>query len=77
MKATTAGRMTLAQVRKLPATTEVEIAARALGSSRSASYEAIRNGRFPVKTIKVGHRIRVLTADLVRVLEGGGDAPAT
>jgi hypothetical protein len=39
--------MTLAQVRKLPATTEVEIAARALGSSRSASYEAIRTGASP------------------------------
>jgi Helix-turn-helix domain len=69
--------LTLAQVRKLPATTDVATAARALGFGRSTSYEAIRTGEFPVKTISVRGRVRVLTADLIRVLEGGGsDAPA-
>jgi hypothetical protein len=68
--------LTLSQVRRLPATIDVAVAAQALGYSRSHSYEAIRTGCFPVKTITVGRRIKVLTADLVRVLEGGGDAPA-
>lgn len=76
MRATAARGMTLTQIRKLPATIDVETAACALGHSRSASYEAIRTGRFPVRTIRVGHRIRVLTADLIRVLEGRDDAAA-
>ena len=65
---------TLREIRKWPPTVKVEVAARPLGISRSGAYEAIRTGKFPVKTIRVGHRIRVLTADLIRVLEGDGDA---
>jgi hypothetical protein len=62
--------LTLAQVRKLPATVDVGTAARALGISRAGLYEAIRAGQSPVKTISVKRRIVVLTADLTRVLEG-------
>jgi len=69
-------RLTLAQVRKLPATIDVAVAASALGIGRSTLYEAIRLGESPVKTIEVRRRVLVLTADLVRVLEGGSDAPA-
>lgn len=69
--------LTLAQVRKLPATVPVPVAAQALGIGRATLYEAIRCGESPVKTISVRGRIVVLTADLIRVLEGGGDrAPA-
>jgi hypothetical protein len=68
--------LTLAQVRKLPATVDVTTAARALGFGRSALYEAIRAGNSPVKTITVLTRTRVLTADLIRVLEGGDRAKA-
>ena len=50
--------------------------ARALGYSRTTLYEAIRRGESPVKTITVGRRIVVLTADLIRVLEGNGHAGA-
>ena len=68
--------LTLAQIRRWPPTCEVSAAAEALGFSRSTSYEAIKTGKFPVKTITVGRRIRVLTADLIRVLEGGdGTSP--
>lgn len=63
--------LTLAQVRKLPATVDVGTAARALGVGRATLYEAIRIGKSPVKTITVQRRIVVLTADLTRVLEGG------
>lgn len=40
-------------------------------------YEAIRIGASPVKVLTVQRRVVVLTADLLRVLEGGnGDAAA-
>jgi hypothetical protein len=68
--------MTLAQVRKLPATIDVPTAASALGISRSSLYEAIRTGSAPVKTLSVKRRILVLTADLINVLEGGDRAKA-
>ena len=64
------GALTLAQIRRWPPTVPVEDAARALGTSRSTAYEAISSGTFPVQTIRVSRRIRVLTADLLRVLEG-------
>ena len=72
----TVRRLTLAEVRKLPATVDVETAAKALGCSRSTAYEAIRAGAFPVKVITVSRRKLVVTAQLVALLEGSGDAPA-
>jgi hypothetical protein len=71
-----ARRLTLGQVRKLPATIDVPTAAIALGISRSGLYEAIRTGSSPVKTVSVKRRIVVLTADLIRVLEGADPAKA-
>lgn len=73
---TTPKRMTLAQVRKLPATVDVGTAALVLGIGRSTLYEAIRLGESPVKVLSVRRRTVVLTADLLRVLEGGSDASA-
>ena len=70
----TARRMTLAQVRQLPATVDVPTAASALGISRSTLYEAIRLGSSPVKTLTVQRRVVVITADLIRVVGGGGDS---
>ncbi len=67
-------RMTLAQVRKLPATVDVSTAACALGIGRSTLYDAIRLGQSPVKTLTIQRRVVVLTADLVRVLEGSNVA---
>ncbi len=65
-----ARRPTLAQIKtSWPPTVSVAAAAPALGVSRATLYEAIRRGLCPVQTITVGHRIQVLTADLVRVLE--------
>jgi len=63
-------RPTLAQVRRWPPTTNVEDAALALGVSRATLYNAIAVGISPVETITVSHRLKVLTASLVRVLEG-------
>jgi hypothetical protein len=67
-----AERPTLRQIKETwPPAVDVTQLALALGVSRSATYEAIRAGTCPVKTITVGHRVKALTADLVRVLENG------
>jgi predicted DNA-binding transcriptional regulator AlpA len=72
----TARRLTLREVRKLPATIDVPTAASVLGISRSTLYEAIRLGSSPAKTITVQRRVVVLTADLLRVLGGEGEGDA-
>jgi predicted DNA-binding transcriptional regulator AlpA len=73
----TGRRMTLREIRQLPATVDVPTAAGALGIGKSTLYEAIKLGASPVKVIIVQRRVLVLTADLVRILEGGsGDASA-
>lgn len=61
---------TLAEVRKWPATVGVTEAARAIGCSRAHLYERVKRGDSPVKTISLGTRHVVITADLVRLLSG-------
>ncbi|MET8947427.1 DNA-binding protein [Streptomyces sp. NPDC004542] len=61
---------TLAEVRKWPATVSVTEAARAIGCSRAHLYERVKRGDSPVKTIPLGTRHVVITADLVRLLSG-------
>jgi hypothetical protein len=72
----TAKGLTLAQVRRLPATIDVPTAARALGIGKSTLYEAIKLGASPVKTLTVQRRVVVLTADLLPVLDGEKDDAA-
>lgn len=60
---------TLDEVRRWPATVNVEDYARAFGISRAGAYESIRTGTCPVRTIKVGNRIKVVTASIVKVLD--------
>jgi hypothetical protein len=69
------GRPTLAEIKSWPPTVDVPMAALALGVSRSALYEAVRSGRCPVECIAVGHRTRILTAALIRTLEGSAPVP--
>lgn len=61
---------TLADVRKWPATVSVPQAAAAIGCSKSHLHERIKRGDSPVKTIPLGTRHVVITADLVRLLSG-------
>lgn len=61
---------TLADVRKWPATVSVALAASAIGCSKSHLHELIKRGDCPVKTIPLGARHVVITADLVRLLTG-------
>ncbi|MFJ5307425.1 helix-turn-helix domain-containing protein [Streptomyces sp. NPDC088350] len=43
-------------------------ASRALGISRDKAYELIRNGTFPVRTLALGGKTRVPTAELWKAL---------
>ncbi len=43
-------------------------AAGALGLSRTAAYELVRRGELPVRTLRLGRLLRVLTAELLAVL---------
>jgi len=60
-------KVTLSQ---LPPTISVEEAAELLGVSRSAAYRAARAGQ--LKTFRLGRKLRVPTAPLLRMLDRGG-----
>lgn len=64
----------LSEIRRWPATVAVADAASALGCSRAHAYEAIRNGSFPARTLRVGKRIVVVTSSIVAALDGA-EAP--
>lgn len=67
--------VSLAEVRRWPAAVPVEDGARALNISRASAYQAIADGAFPAKTIRVNRTLRVLTASLLEVLEGRARNP--
>jgi len=53
---------------RLPPTITVPMACEMLGIGRRNGYRLVREGRFPVKVIKLGGTYRVVTADLLREL---------
>ena len=61
--------VSLAELRQSGPTVNVENAARALGVSRSAAYEALARGEFPAKVIVCGSRLKVVTASLIGLLD--------
>jgi hypothetical protein len=61
---------TLDEIRSWPATVSVPQAAKALGISDTHLHSLIRAGEAPVKTLTLRGRHRVITAALVRLLEG-------
>lgn len=54
--------------RQLPATLTAEQAIELIGCGRTAGYEAIKRGDFPVEAKKIGNRWFVPTAPLLRWL---------
>ncbi|MFJ5259130.1 DNA-binding protein [Streptomyces sp. NPDC088387] len=61
---------TLDDIRSWPATVSVPKAATALGVSRSYLHDLIKRNEAPVKVLPLDGRHRVITASLVRLLEG-------
>lgn len=53
------GAMTVEELLALPATVNVVTAGRALGISPNKAYELIRNGEFPVRTLRLGNTLKV------------------
>ncbi|MER7694259.1 helix-turn-helix domain-containing protein [Streptomyces sp. NPDC097610] len=64
-------RPTLDEIRAWPATVSVPEAAAALGISKTYLYDLIKRNESPVKLVPLQGRNRVITASLVRLLEGG------
>jgi Helix-turn-helix domain len=50
-------------------TVSVPEAARLLGVHPQSAFKAIRNGSFPVATLQIGTKTRVVTKSLLKVLE--------
>jgi predicted DNA-binding transcriptional regulator AlpA len=61
-------RPTLDEIRQWPATSSVEDLAAAVGISRSGAYAAINAGTLPVRTLRVGGRIVVVTESILAIL---------
>ena len=61
-------RPTLDELRARPATVPVTDAANAIGVSRSQLYVLIKAGQAPIRTLRVGGRIVVITASLIEAL---------
>lgn len=60
---------TLEEIRRWSVTVDVTAAASALGVSRSNLYEQIRLDAAPVRTVRVGSRVRVVTASIIALLD--------
>jgi predicted DNA-binding transcriptional regulator AlpA len=62
------------RIRRLGVTTDVETAAHILGYGRSKAYQLAKDGGFPVPLIRVGRRIIVSTAEILKLLGVDGEA---
>ena len=61
-------RPTLDEIRRWPAAVALPLACSAYGISRSHGYELAARGEFPARVIRVGARVVVVTADIIRSL---------
>jgi hypothetical protein len=60
--------VTLEELHALPPTLNVEEAARLIGCGRTACFESIRRGDFPVPVLRIGTRIKIPTRPLLELL---------
>ena len=60
--------MLVEEVLGLPAAVDVVTAGRALGVGRDRSYRLAKRGEFPVRVVRIGHRMLVTRADLLSAL---------
>jgi len=62
------GGLSVAELRGLPPTGDVETAALILGCGRTLAYELARRDEFPCRVLRLGRRYVVPTADLLRAV---------
>jgi predicted DNA-binding transcriptional regulator AlpA len=67
-------RPTLDEIRGWPASVTIPLACTAYGISRSHGYELVARQEFPARVIRLGERLVVVTADIIRSLSGEPDA---
>lgn len=67
--ATARGPLTRSELLALPAAVDVETAARAFGIGRTTAYALARTDQFPCKVLRAGKAYRVITEDMLRVLQ--------
>lgn len=60
--------MDLAELLALPVAVDLVTASRALGIARTTGYELAQRGEYPVRTIRMGARYTVPTAEILRAL---------
>lgn len=65
--------LTRAELRALPAAINLDISNRALSLGRSTGYALAKRGMYPCKVLRVGNAYRVITTDLLRILEVEAD----
>jgi hypothetical protein len=53
----------------LPAVIDLDTSNRALMIGRSTGYGLAKQGRYPVKVLRLGNAYRVVTADLLKLLD--------
>jgi hypothetical protein len=63
--------LTQEELLALPAVIDLEMANRALAIGRSTGYSLAKQNRYPAKLLRLGNTYRVVTADLLRILEIG------
>lgn len=61
--------LTRGELLALPAAVDVETAARAFGIGRTTAYALAKANEFPCKVVRAGKAYRVITQDLLRVLD--------
>jgi hypothetical protein len=56
--------MTRDELLGLPVTVDLQTAGRAIGCGRAKAYQLHASGQFPVRVLRLGTKLRVVTADL-------------
>ena len=60
--------MTRDELLGLPVTVDLQTAGRAIGCGRAKAYQMHASGQFPVRVLRLGTKLRVVTADLWELL---------
>lgn len=61
--------LTRAQLLALPGVIDLDTANRALAIGRSTGYALAKRDHYPVKVLRLGNAYRVVTSDLLRLLQ--------